>query len=361
MTELTKYQILLEKEDRLANLEHAALMLKDLEKLDEQNFRQQPVDAYKFESGEVRDNIEQTAPHFTVAGGHKAVEELPVGQGVDKETKDSKGRTTPHFAATGGQETALRLPEDACTSIECKDNSSQATHQSRRASGSKPDGSPINPGGHQGPPEAGEQAGADFPPSISDGGAGKSTKGDADISDSDIDISLSERESILSLTKSILSAAASQSTATSIGQLPREARKQAEDVIARVLAESPGVSTIVAKGVAKLGQHRVKWLMAKTLRQFSSATKSLLDKDEPLLTDSFSFIERRATSIACKIRDLAQSESPAVLDNTEIKKYLEDMHSHKVLFSERFGSWKALGPGGCSRGTYRLGRTLETK
>ena len=48
MTELKKHQALLEKEGHLANFENVDFMVKELEKKDEQNRRQQLLDAYRW-------------------------------------------------------------------------------------------------------------------------------------------------------------------------------------------------------------------------------------------------------------------------------------------------------------------------
>lgn len=197
---------------------------------------------------------------------------------------------------------------------------------------------PLSNIGDQIPPGGRVQAGDDIAPSISDRETDKSD-GEADISDRGADIS--GNESILSVDESIFSAGASQSSATSIGQVPPDAREQAEDAIARALAKNSGVSIIVAKGLDKLGSQKVERLMVKSLRQFSSDVKRSLSKDELLLRDSFSFLEHRAGSIARNIRELTQPKigANAISNNSAIKKYLEEMHYVKVSFSQRIGSW----------------------
>jgi hypothetical protein len=99
------------------------------------------------------------------------------------------------------------------------------------------------------------------------------------------------------------------------------------------------VSTIVTKGVDKLGQRRVEQLMVKALRQFSSAIKPSLDKDKPLLRDAFSFLEHRAVHIARKIRELTQSNPDALPENPDLKKYLEENHPTKVPFNQNIERW----------------------
>ena len=93
----------------------------------------------------------------------------------------------------------------------------------------------------------------------------------------------------MSVIESIFSTATSQSSATSMGQVPPEAREQAEDAIARVLAKNPGLPIIVVKGVDKIGQQRADQLMAKALKQVASTIKSSLDKDGPLLRKASAF------------------------------------------------------------------------
>ena len=280
---------------------------------------------------------------------HEAVVRSLLEHGADINTQGGKYGNALQAATPHGREAVVRflleyggdisarsgdyvvpLLVDAGANTEHKDNSSQATHHILKADIPKSDVL----GGYQVSPEAREQAGDDTAPPLSDGETDRSN-GEADISD---------HGSILSVTEPVFSTDSSQLRATSIGQVPPEAREQAEDAIARVLAKNPGVSTIVSKGVGKLDQQRVERLMAKALKQFSSVIKPSLDKDKPLLRDSFSFIERRAAIIAPKILELTQS-FPTVPDQTAIEKYLEDSYSYKVRSSSRIDRWQDSGPG----------------
>ena len=248
----------------------------------------------------VANNEGETPLSQAARWGNEVVARLLIDSGADVSASDSFGRT-PLF-----QDSLFQLPVDSGTDANAKEGQS-ALH----------------------PPDASEQA------------------GEADISGSEADISGSEASSsgsILSVIESVFSTFASQSSATSISQVPPEARDQAEAAIASALAKTASVSIIVAKGVDKLGQQSVERLIAKALRQFSIATKLSLDNDRPLLRECFSFIEIRAISIARKIRELTQSKSPSARAQTAIKKYLEDTHSYKVPFSERISSWQHSRP-----------------
>ena len=210
---------------------------------------------------------------------------------------------------------------------EDKGNLIQAGYHGLEAGISKSNISRTNSDSTQVSQGARGQAGPDISSSVSDG--------NADSSGSEPDIS--ENGSIISV---IFRIVASQSSGTSINQVPPKAREQAEDAIADVLAKCHGVSVIVEKGEDKPGQQGVEKCMTMALRQFTAAIKPSLGK-KPLLMESLRFIEVRA---ARKIRESTQSQLPAVRDKPAITKYLEDMHSHKVLFSERIGDWHNSSP-----------------
>ena len=254
----------------------------------------------------------ETPLYQASCGENEGLIRLLIDKGADVSAANNKGETPLSLAARCGNEWVVQLLIDKGASVSAVNNEGETPlhHEDKKEQSAL----------HS--PDAREQA------------------GEADISGSEA----SSSGPILSAIESVFSTFASQSSAMSISQVSPEARDQTEDAIARVLAKATGVSIIVAKGVGKLGQQSVERLMVKALRQFSIATKLSLDNDRPMLRECFSFIEIRAMSIARRILELAQSKSPAAPDQTAIRKYLEDTHSHKGPFSERIGSWQDSRP-----------------
>jgi hypothetical protein len=179
--------------------------------------------------------------------------------------------------------------------------------------------------GNESSPEAKEQAG-DIAPMVpgdkSDGSDGSNGSNDG---------------SIISVLESIFSKAPSTSSATSTGQFPPQAKEQAEHAIAAVLAKNTEVSTIVVRGVDKLGEQGVDRLMARSLRQFSSATKLSLDREQ--LKECFSFLQLRAVSIAWKIRKIVQSNNHEAPETSALRAFLEKNDLGRVTPGPDIRQW----------------------
>jgi hypothetical protein len=137
--------------------------------------------------------------------------------------------------------------------------------------------------------------------------------------------------------ESIFSKAASSSSATSTGQYLPQVKEQAENAIASVLAKNTEVSTILVRGLGKLGEQGVERLMARSLRQFSSATKPSLDRPE--LKECFTFLHHRAISIARKIRKIVQSNNDEAPETSALRAYLEGNYRGRVTLGPDIKKW----------------------
>jgi hypothetical protein len=139
------------------------------------------------------------------------------------------------------------------------------------------------------------------------------------------------------MVESIFSNASLPSSASSTSQFLPQVKEQAENAIASVLAKNTEVSNIIVRGVGKLGEQGVEKLMARSLKQFSSAIKPTLDRPE--LKECFSFLERRASSIACKIRKTVQSNNNEVPETSALGALLEKNHRSRATPTPDIEQW----------------------